>query len=69
MKYWFLFKNKIKIEQKKLCKYILNKMESKEYICFKKIIIFGSGGSGKSCLTSYFENKEFKEESPSDTGN
>ena len=61
MKYWFLFKNKIKIEQ--------HKMESKEYICFKKIIIFGSGGSGKSCLTSYFENKEFKEESPSDTGN
>ena len=42
-------------------------MESKEYICFKKIIIFGSEGSGKSCLTSFFENKEFKEESPSNT--
>lgn len=42
-------------------------MESKVYICFKKVIIFGSEGSGKSCLTSYFEKKEFKEESPSNT--
>jgi len=42
-------------------------MESKEYICFKKVIIFGSEGSGKSCLTYYFENKTFKEESSSNT--
>ena len=43
-------------------------MEPKdEYIFFKKIVIFGSEGSGKSSLTSFFENKSFKEESPSNS--
>lgn len=40
-------------------------MEKKEFGFFKKIIIFGSPGSGKSSLTSIFENKIFKEEKPS----
>ena len=41
-------------------------MEQKdEYIFFKKVVIIGSEGSGKSSLTSMFENKSFKEESPS----
>ena len=45
-------------------------MESKDgFIFFKKIIIFGSESSGKSSLTSMFENKEFKEESHSEERN
>ena len=41
-------------------------MEKKDdYIFFKKIVIIGSEGSGKSSLTSIFQNKNFKEESPS----
>lgn len=39
------------------------------YVYFKKVIFFGTTGSGKSCLTSELENKEFKEEPPSDSGN
>lgn len=45
-------------------------MESdNEYIYFKKIIIFGTEGSGKSSLTSMFEKKEFTEEAHSDFSN
>ena len=41
-------------------------MEKKdEFIFFKKVVIIGSEGSGKSSLTSMFESKSFKEESPS----
>jgi adenylate kinase family enzyme len=40
-------------------------METNNFIFFKKIIIFGAPGSGKSSLTSLFENKIFKEQSPS----
>ena len=36
-------------------------MESNDFVFFKKIVIFGSPGSGKSSLTSIFENKTFKE--------
>ena len=42
-------------------------MEQKEFVSFKKIIIFGSPGSGKSSLTYLFENKKFEEQSPSDS--
>ena len=45
-------------------------MESNnEFIFFKKIVIFGAEGSGKSSLTSMFENMNFSEESPSDYSN
>lgn len=45
-------------------------MVSKEkFTFFKKIIIFGSEGSGKTSLTSIFETKNFKEESASNSGN
>lgn len=43
-------------------------MEPKdEYVFFKKVVIFGSEGSGKSSLTSIFETKSFNEESPSNS--
>lgn len=38
-----------------------------EFISFKKIVIFGSEGTGKSTLTSRFDNNYFKEENPSDS--
>ena len=42
-------------------------MESDDiYVFFKKVVILGPGGSGKTSLTSMFENKTFKEESSSD---
>ena len=44
-------------------------MDKNEYISFKKIITFGAEGTGKSTLTSFFENKAFKEESHSKLGN
>jgi len=41
-------------------------MEKKdEFIFFKKVVIIGAEGSGKSSLISMFENKSFKEESQS----
>jgi GTPase SAR1 family protein len=40
-----------------------------EFISYKKIIIFGSEGTGKTSLTSRFENNFFKEENPSTNGN
>ena len=46
---------------------LLKIMEQKEFVSFKKIIIFGSPGSGKSSLTYLFENKKFEEQSPSDS--
>lgn len=41
--------------------------EKDEYIFFKKVVIIGSEGSGKSSLTSIFENKSFKNEEPSNS--
>ena len=41
-------------------------MELNDFVFFKKIMIFGSKGSGKSSLTSIFEKKTFEEnDSPS----
>ena len=42
-------------------------MESDNYEYFKKIVIFGSSGSGKTSLTSFFEYKKFKNEEPSNS--
>lgn len=36
-------------------------MELNDFVFFKKIMIFGAKGSGKSSLTSIFENKTFEE--------
>lgn len=45
-------------------------MESDDrYVFFKKVVILGPEGSGKTSLTSVFENKSFKEESPSESCN
>ena len=42
-------------------------MESDDiYVFFKKVVILGPEGSGKTSLTSMFETKSFKEESPSE---
>ena len=38
-----------------------------EYVSYKKIIIFGSEGVGKTSLTSRFENNYFKEVEPTDS--
>jgi len=43
-------------------------MEFNDFVYFKKIVIIGISGSGKSSLTSFFENKQFLEEKPSLTG-
>lgn len=40
-------------------------MAQNDFKYFKKIVIFGSPGSGKSSLTYLFENKIFQEQSPS----
>ena len=41
-------------------------MDSKiEFVSYKKLIIFGTEGSGKTSLTSRLESGAFKEESPS----
>ena len=41
-------------------------METKiEFVSYKKLIIFGSEGAGKTSLTSRLESGSFKEESPS----
>lgn len=40
-----------------------------EFVSYKKIIIFGLQGVGKTSLTSRFENHYFKEEAPSTSCN
>ena len=40
-----------------------------EYASFKKVLIFGSEGSGKTSLVKRIEKGHFSEESPSDEGN
>ena len=40
-----------------------------EFTSFKKLIIFGNEGSGKSALTKRLEKGSFTEVSPSDKGN
>ena len=40
-----------------------------EYSSFKKVLIFGSKGSGKTSLVKRIEKGHFSEESPSDDGN
>ena len=40
-----------------------------EYASFKKVLIFGNSGSGKTCLVKRIERGYFSEESPSDNGN
>jgi GTPase SAR1 family protein len=42
-------------------------MESDDYEYFKKIVIFGSSGSGKTSLTSFFEDKKFQNAEPSNS--
>lgn len=39
------------------------------FILFKKLLIFGAKGSGKSTLTSILEYNYFSEEDPSKSGN
>jgi GTPase SAR1 family protein len=36
-----------------------------EFVSYKKVIIFGSEGTGKTSLTSRLESGSFKDESPS----
>ena len=40
-----------------------------EYTSFKKVLIFGNAGSGKTSLVKRIEKGHFSEESPSDNGN
>ncbi len=40
--------------------------KSKEYASFKKVLIFGAVGVGKTTLTNYIENDTFSEESPTE---
>ena len=45
-------------------------MENKaEFVSYKKVIIFGSQGSGKSSLTSRLEKGSFSTENPTEDGN
>ncbi len=39
--------------------------EKHKYILFKKLLIFGGKGVGKTTLTSFLSSNEFKEEEPS----
>lgn len=39
--------------------------EKHKYILFKKLLIFGGEGVGKTSFTSALSNKSFKEEEPS----
>ena len=43
-------------------------MES-EFLSYKKLIIFGNKGSGKSSLSKRIERGSFTEENPSENGN
>ena len=40
-----------------------------EFVTYKKVIIFGSQGSGKSSLTSRLEKCSFTAENPTEDGN
>ena len=40
-----------------------------DYFSYKKVIIFGSQGSGKSSLTSRLEKGSFSTENPTEDGN
>ena len=45
-------------------------MESQvKFVSYKKLLIFGSEGSGKTSLTKRLEKGSFQEESPSEHGN
>ena len=44
-------------------------MEDSEYVSYKKLLIFGSEGSGKTSLTKRLEKGSFTEESHSEHGN
>ena len=45
-------------------------MENKaEFVSYKKVIIFGCQGSGKSSLTSRLEKGSFSTENPTEDGN
>ena len=43
--------------------------EKIEFASFKKVLIFGTGGSGKTSLVQRLKNGSFSEESPSESGN
>ena len=43
--------------------------DSLEYATYKKLLIFGSEGSGKTSLTKRLEKGSFTEESHSENGN
>ena len=40
-----------------------------EFISFKKVIIFGAAGSGKTTLSKVMETGAFAEQSPTNDGN
>ena len=62
---------KIKLINKKL-KYILKIIQimeaTPEFASFKKVIIFGSKGSGKTSLSKRIERGSFTNETPTDNG-
>lgn len=39
--------------------------ENLKFVLFKKLLIFGGKGVGKTTLTSFLSSNEFKEEEPS----
>ena len=39
-----------------------------EYISYKKVIIFGAEGSGKSTLSKYLDTEKFSEETHTENG-
>jgi GTPase SAR1 family protein len=42
--------------------------KTSEFVSYKKLVIFGSEGSGKSTLTSSIEKGAFSEQSHTDNG-
>ena len=43
-------------------------MESPEFVSYKKLLLFGTEGSGKTSLTKSFEKGTFTNEAHSDNG-